>query len=381
MDRLPENGRLIYLSENDISYARVISREEGLTVRDQAVEIPDLLNALLGMVEPFELYELLMKDADLVQEVIEPSLQHLSGTELTGMISMILDRARSTEDMGLIAELFKLVAARFDLNSLSDKSLVGVMECVLRRVSSLTDDSVFEDLFLLLLTKVKLASTKSPSLMRNVIRELTNIKDPQAAQFLRDAIGQIAKPVKTVCTPILPKGTVLYQEESDGSRIMVMEREAAKRNVIYHKTEYKQVGHPGMLFAFKIRGERIIGCRIVAVKDTYVKPTTKLYAYPFSNVYGDASACWPDLKSIPVTDLFQLQHLPELFFNSPANDHLFGGANLREWFMKLQNQDFDDTELKPLGMQVQEFYEMFQSAVDASETTADAAGFKAAVAV
>lgn len=174
----------------------------------------------------------------------------------------------------------------------------------------------------------------------------------------------------------------MYQEESDGTKIVVLERERARRDVIFHNTPYSQVGHPKLLFAFLVKQDMIRACQIVVVKDVSIKPKTKLYRYPFSNVYSENRACWPELTNIKIKSLFELQNLPDLFFNSPANNHLFEGENLREWFYKLQNKDFDDSALKPLNVNVQDFFEMFKSAAEtsASEILQDEAD-QAAVAV
>ena len=83
-----------------------------------------------------------------------------------------------------------------------------------------------------------------------------------------------------------------------------------------------------------------MACQIVAVKDAIVKPKTKLFRYPFSNVYASNQACWPELTNIKIKNLYELQNLPDLFFNSPANNHLFEGVNLREWFFKLLEKRF-----------------------------------------
>jgi hypothetical protein len=233
-------------------------------------------------------------------------------------------------------------------------------------VREIKNDEVFAELFLILLSKVKLASTRNVQLLRGVLSALSCIQDAEVKEFFREVIAEFIPKVKTVCTPILPKGTVLYQEESDGTKIVVLERERARRDVIFHNTPYRQVGHPKLLFAFLVRQKKIQDCQIVAVKDVMVKPTTKLFRYPFSNVYPDNRACWPEIRSIKINHLFELQNLPDLFFNSPANNDLFQGENLRDWFYKLQNKDFDDKELTPLKVNVQDFFEMFKSAAEAS---------------
>ncbi len=379
---MPDNGRIIVLPESDTTLARVISREEGYTVKEQRVRIDDLLNAMLSMVEPFELTKLIMKNGDMVSEIVEPAIENLKGSSLSKALGMVVERAKDTDNMELVVDLFKAVASKFDLGLLDEESLTGFLRHLLMRVGGIKNDEVFAELFLILLSKVKLASNRNEELLRGVLESLSRIQDSEVKEFFRGIAAEFVRKVKTVCTPILPKGTVLYQEESDGTKIVVLERERARRDVIFHNTPYSQVGHPKLLFAFLVKQDMIWACQIVVVKDVSIKPKTKLYRYPFSNVYSDNRACWPELTNIKIKSLFELQNLPDLFFNSPANNHLFEGENLREWFYKLQNKDFDDSALKPLNVNVHDFFEMFKSAAEtsASEILQDEAD-QAAVAV
>lgn len=362
MDRMPDNGRVILLSEADTTLARVISRQEGFTVKEQKILIDDLLNAMLAMVEPSELTKFIMKNDDVVNEIVEPAISNLTGASLSKALGMVVERAQNTEDLALVADLFKAVARKFDLNVLDEQSFNGFLQYLFLRVQGFKNDDDFAELFLLLLSKVELASRRKKELTRGVLSALQRFENDEAKEFFNQIAAEFVPKVKTVSTPILPKGTVLYQEESDGTKIVVLERERARRDVIFHNTPYSQVGHPKLLFAFIVKGNRIMECQVVAVKDVTLKPKSKLFRYPFSNVYNSNRACWPELKEINIKNLFEIQNLPDLFFSSPANNDLFEGVNLREWFFKLQNKDFDDKELKPLGVNVQDFFEMFKSA-------------------
>lgn len=362
---MPDNGRVIVISDSDAELARVISREEGFTVKDQKIRIDDLLNALMSMVEPSELTKLIMKNDDSVMEVVEPAFDLLRGKGFTTVIGKLVEKAKGTNDMSLIVDLFKVVAERFDLSSLDEESLNGFLRHILQRLEGINKDEVIADLFLSLLARVNLAGSREEELIGGVLRELRDLKSGEAKEFFRDVAADFVPNVKTVCTPILPKGTVLYQEDASGTKVVVLERDRARRDVTFHNTPYNQVGHPKLLFAFLVKHDEIKACQIVAIKDVTIKPNSRLFRYPFSNVYSDNRACWPELASIKIKNLYELQNLPDLFFNSPANNHLFQGENLREWFFTLQNKDFDDSKLVPLNTTVEKFYEMFNSATQA----------------
>ncbi|GGG18306.1 hypothetical protein [Paenibacillus abyssi] len=367
MERMPDNGRFIYLPDEQTKLARVVRREDGFTVREQAIRVDELFLAFTGMMEPSDLKRVLMQSSDVVSEVVKPALENLNGENLAKVLSTIVGQAEGTDSMPLIVSLYKSVASKFDLSKLDPTSFAGFLNYVLQRVTELEDDKALADLFLVLLSKVKIASTRNSEMIRSVIGVMSNIQDAEVKQFFREAISEFSPVVKTACTPILPKGTVLYQEESNGTKIIILERDKAQRNVQFHDSVYEQVGHPKLLFAFAVRGKHIRGCRIFAVKDAVIKPATELYRYPFANVYKeDQRACWPELSGIEINNLFELQNLPELFFNSPANNHLFQGENLREWLMKLQGKDFEDKQLSSLKMSVMDCFEMFKSAAEAS---------------
>jgi hypothetical protein len=116
MDRMPDDGRIIVLPETDTTLARVIRREGGFTVKEQKIRIDDLLNALLVMVEPFELTNLIMKNGDLVGEVLEPAIENLQGDSLSNVLNLVVRKARETDDLAIISDLFKVVASKFDLS-------------------------------------------------------------------------------------------------------------------------------------------------------------------------------------------------------------------------------------------------------------------------
>ena len=185
MDHMPENGRVIVLPESDTTLARVICREEGLTVKDQKIRIDDLLNAMLSMVEPSELTQLIMKHDDVVSDIIEPAIDNLRGNALSKALGLVVDRANSTEERSLIVDLFKVVASKFDLSALSEESFVGFLSHLLMKVEEIKSDKVFADLFLFRLSKVQLASTRNEELLRGVLKLLSQFKDAESKAFFR----------------------------------------------------------------------------------------------------------------------------------------------------------------------------------------------------
>lgn len=95
---------------------------------------------------------------------------------------------------------------------------------------------------------------------------------------------------------------------------------------------YKKIEFPSMLFLFEVEGKKITNTKIVALKDITdkksIKPTTKIYRYPFTHVYDDLHVCWGSNTLPEITSLHQLEGIPYMFVNShSAVNHLSGKAN------------------------------------------------------
>lgn len=305
---------------------RVTRYINGIAVEQKDVYTDDLINALL--------------DIAYVQDVLE---------------YVIEDEDYETAFAGIIEE--------FD-----EKQLDTLLETLFRRVSLMSDSSVLVKVLTVLIEKINMVSVESSLIgpLLDRILEVVQYEEREKAlrpffdillpripkgwiQELMDKAGRR----KLAQTPILPKNCVYWSEMSDGYDIL-LEIEKSRQDVTYYETVIKDVGHPKSLFLFEIHKGKA-ETRIYAVKDVVIKPSTKLYYWPFSNVYQDGRACWPELRSMELNELHRLTTLPYLFFTSPSNNDLYRGTkNFRGLLEELSSHDFDDSILIPTGLKVED---------------------------
>lgn len=368
------NGTIIVIPETEKDNSKlvhVLRRANDLTISDRRVSVGDLLKALYGMMESFELSNLILTNGDQeLRTIFQPIFEAEGSQGLINCMNLILDWAAASGDTTQLLVLFRLLTEKFDFSKIDEKSLNQMLVLLLNRVSTLNDASDFNQLFITLLGKVNI-SDANKELIGTLLKELANRavkeKDINIKRWFQEQIAAYVPRQKTITTPLLPYGTILYQEEVSGHQIVVLEIEKKRWNINYYKTPYESVGHPKMLFEFVIRGKSIEGCRIFALKNGNVKSSSKLYRYPFGNVNSNNVACWPQLNEIEINRLTQLRNLPQLFFNSPTNDHLYDGKNQREKILALQGNDFDDEVLVDTGLTFADQFEMLNVEEDEEE--------------
>jgi hypothetical protein len=337
----------------------------------------DLLKALYAMMEPYELTALILSEENFsLHEIFRPIIEGQDPKVFFRCLELILNRCQSEEDMRYLSLVFRVLAERFDLTKVDEGSLNNMLRLLLGKVEHLRDEDALLQLFSTLLTKLNIADSRKEVigiLLRQIAERARNEKDSDIKRWFQEQITSYMPATKTVTTPLLPPGTILYQEEISGRKIVVLEVEKRQRDILYYKTPYESVGHPKLLFDFVLSGRAIEQCRIFAVKDGPVKPTSKLYRYPFGNVFEDFHACWPQLSEIEITQLTQLRNLPQLFFKSSTNDHAYRGKNLRELYVSLQGQDFNDENLVDTGFTVADQFELLYFEEDTAGSSSEEA--------
>lgn len=328
----------------------------------------------MDMMEPSELTDLVLRNEDAIENGLANFIEEREIESVNRILQLFLDRSSHDVDPELFGAFFRTLTERFDLSKAEPKRVDDFFKLLLNRVNKLENASDFHELFLTLLKKVSIIEANGTfvtKVLQEVMKRANQESDQAIAEsmfyelaqkadkkWVRQVLAPYIKKQRVVKSPILPKNCLIYQEDLDGTEIAVIEVEKQQFDVIYHKTPFENVGHPKLLFEFGLRLNKVVLCRIYAVKDAVVKPTTKLFRYPYSNVFESFSACWPDLASIRVKDLSHLSTLPYLFIKSPSNDHAFRGSNLRELFASLQGQDFDDDLLEDTGLTVGQQFQM-----------------------
>jgi hypothetical protein len=96
-------------------------------------------------------------------------------------------------------------------------------------------------------------------------------------------------------------------------------------DITYQKTLYEHFPLPRLVFSFGYTPEgKTISYRLAVIADKTPTPKTKLYEYPFSNVYSHTGICIGAANSMPIhKSLRTLATLPNYILSLPNNDHMF----------------------------------------------------------
>ncbi len=91
-----------------------------------------------------------------------------------------------------------------------------------------------------------------------------------------------------VTSGLQPRGCLSFTSHDNGDRDVYILHPEDRADISYYGTEYKDFPLPRLAFGFHISREgRVSSCRLGVVdKDDVLKPETKMFHYPFSNVSG-----------------------------------------------------------------------------------------------
>ncbi|WP_067923978.1 hypothetical protein [Alicyclobacillus shizuokensis] len=163
-------------------------------------------------------------------------------------------------------------------------------------------------------------------------------------------------------SPTLPPGTVKYAKMGDESEWVFLTWEGGQFDVVYHTDTFHQVPYPKMVFAFRVKGERLVHAAVCCYTDQFLKDDSPVYQFPYSNVHHGGMLCYFDNEK--VKSLTQLQTFPYRWVQTPNNDHLYiqGRSNqtgwpLRQVFDTFQGGEFDNDILTPLNLTFSEWAE------------------------
>lgn len=162
-------------------------------------------------------------------------------------------------------------------------------------------------------------------------------------------------------TPILPKGCIHYCRYTSGKEYFILEYDERHSDFLFYGTTYSNVGIPKLLFFVEVLNKKIVGTKVVAVKDHFVLPDTELFRWPFTNVYShDFSICWGSVILPDINEQYEISALPRVFLNQENTLHLYMGSNksgkeFREILGQLQGKDFDDDILLSTGFKLEYF--------------------------
>lgn len=123
---------------------------------------------------------------------------------------------------------------------------------------------------------------------------------------------------------LLTKNCISFSAFDDGNREVVLLYPENRADISYFGTEYKNFPLPRLVFGFKLTSEgRISGCKLGVIENTEtLKPDTKMYHYPLSNVNG-FHLCTGNNALPKCTSLHTLSSLPYYIMSMPNNNDYF----------------------------------------------------------
>lgn len=194
---------------------------------------------------------------------------------------------------------------------------------------------------------------------RTIFMNMQELASYMVSSVKDESVEVMEKPKVVMASPTLPPNTAKYAKLSDGTDILFLFHPETKANVTYHKTEFKDVPFPNLVFCFGVRNEQLVTKTVFAYKDRFLRDETQLYRFPFSNVFEGGRLCYFD--NTPIKDLVQLQTFAHRWLNATFNDHLYDEQRctllnkpLREILEMSQGKEFDKDMLVPLNVRFQE---------------------------
>lgn len=122
----------------------------------------------------------------------------------------------------------------------------------------------------------------------------------------------------------LPKGYYdgLLTAEDETSFVITICVTSGMRYLCYYDERF-YIPFPTLMFKFGVKKGRVIVSEVFSLDTNRPCRTSKLYRYPFGNVYDNGNICWGLNILKPVLCKKDLDDFVALFFSSGTNDDLF----------------------------------------------------------
>ncbi|MFR4875349.1 MAG: hypothetical protein ACLUBZ_00300 [Ruthenibacterium lactatiformans] len=197
-------------------------------------------------------------------------------------------------------------------------------------------------------------------------------KEMQASRktiTLEDFIRSIQESMlaQKVSSGLLPPGTISYCENSNRLITIAMVPSDEYATITYFNTLYENFPLPRMVFQFSFFvGQRVQSVRIGVIERGRVRPESRMFYYPFSNVHtgGDSRLCIGSNTLPRVTSPHGLSSLPRFLLELPNNDDWFNascnklGYSMRQLLEHLKGKTptyYDANILVPNGKTLADF--------------------------
>lgn len=108
----------------------------------------------------------------------------------------------------------------------------------------------------------------------------------------------------------------------DSTYRALIEVPAQKRPMMYFEDVY-MVPFPTLAFLFKVDAGNLTESYCFAVKDKKISRESRLFRYPYGNVYDSGKICWGNNFLGKILQMKGLDRVIQLFFGSETNDDLW----------------------------------------------------------
>lgn len=186
--------------------------------------------------------------------------------------------------------------------------------------------------------------------------------------FIRSIQESMSAP--KVCSGLLPPGTLSYCENSNHLITIAMVPSDEYASITYFNTSYEHFPLPRMVFRFSFfAGQRVQSVRVGVIERGRIRPESKMFYYPFSNVntVGDGRLCIGNNTLPRVTSPHGLNSLPRFLLELPNNDDWFNASfnkpnySMRQLLEHLKDKTpeyYDSNILVPNGKTLADFIAM-----------------------
>jgi|GEM_PF-2918549 len=216
------------------------------------------------------------------------------------------------------------------------------------------------------LAKVELEENGIQRTLHLTLQQLAELLLSSLVEDYNEPKEEPAKPI--LISPSLPLNTVKYAKKSDESHLVFLSYPETTATVQYHQSVFQDVPFPNLVFFFAVKNQRVSNRQVFAYKDRFLRDDTKLYRYPYSNVYENGRMCYYSDET--VKDLVQLQTFPHRWLHTPFNDHLYfprqvnlTSKPLRQLLEESQGKPFDYSILRPAPQNLT-FHEWAESIIN-----------------
>ena len=156
---------------------------------------------------------------------------------------------------------------------------------------------------------------------------ITSVKEIMPDDLIQ-IFANSAQEATFIETGFLPQNC-LSVKIRDTKKEVIIWHSALYADVSYYNTVYEHFPLPRMVFAFGIDPKgKTSTHRLAVIADEKPSPITKVYEYPFSNVYSHTGICIGAANTMPTySELRSLATLPNYILSIPNNDHNYSVTN------------------------------------------------------